>query len=142
MLASSCLAGIAFSNCALGICHGVAHTFGATYGIPHGLANAVTLPYSIAFNSEHDERSKERYSQLAHFVGKDNLEQVILDLRSRLGVPATMRELVPDSTEFEAAFDGLVQKVIVDVATPANPVKIDEGYAAEMLRRTYYGVAE
>lgn len=142
MLASSCLAGIAFSNCALGICHGVAHTFGATYGIPHGLANAVVLPYSIAFNSEHDERSKERYSQLAYFVGKDNLEQVILDLRSRLGVPATMRELVPDGTEFEASFDGLVQKVIADVATPANPVKIDEEYAAEMLRRTYYGMAE
>ena len=44
MLAASCLAGISFSNCALGICHGVAHTFGATYGIPHGLANAVVLP--------------------------------------------------------------------------------------------------
>ena len=52
MLAASCLGGIAFTNGALGICHGVAHTFGATYNIAHGLANGIMLPYSIAFNRD------------------------------------------------------------------------------------------
>jgi alcohol dehydrogenase class IV len=139
MLAASCLAGISFSNCALGICHGVAHTFGATYGIPHGLANAVVLPYSIAFNASHDSHSGERYEELARFVGKTNLEQTIIDLRKRLDVPETMRELVPDEGIFKNDFDTLVQKVLTDVATPANPVKITAEYASEMLQRVYYG---
>ena len=51
MLAASCLGGIAFTNGALGICHGVAHTFGATYNVPHGLANGIVLPYSIMGSS-------------------------------------------------------------------------------------------
>lgn len=139
MLAASCLAGISFSNCALGICHGVAHTFGATYGIAHGLANAVVLPYSIAFNSSHDERSRKRYDELAGFVGKSDLEQTIVDLRTQLKMPSTMRELLPDEDVFKSDFDLLVGKVLTDVATPANPVKIDEGYAAEILKSVYYG---
>lgn len=139
MLAASCLAGISFSNCALGICHGVAHTFGATYGIPHGLANAVVLPYSIDFNANHDSHARKRYEELATFVGKNDLKKTIIDLRRQLDVPATMKELVPDEGTFNTDFDTLVQKVLTDVATPANPVKITEEYASEMLRRVYYG---
>lgn len=139
MLAASCLAGISFSNCALGICHGVAHTFGATYGIPHGLANAVVLPYSISFNAAHDARARERYEELAGFVGGSDLEQTIISLRKRLDVPETMRDLVPDEEVFRRDFDTLVQKVLTDVATPANPVEISADYASEMLRRAYYG---
>jgi len=139
MLAASCLAGISFSNCALGICHGVAHTFGATYGIPHGLANAVVLPYSISFNAAHDARARERYEELAGFVGGSDLEQTIISLRKRLDVPETMRDLVPDEEVFRRDFDTLVQKVLTDVATPANPVEISADYASEMLRRVYYG---
>lgn len=139
MLAASCLAGISFSNCALGICHGVAHTFGATYGIPHGLANAVVLPYSISFNAAHDARARERYEELAGFVGRSDLEQTIIGLRKRLDVSETMRDLVPDEEVFRRDFDTLVQKVLTDVATPANPVEISADYASEMLRRAYYG---
>ena len=139
MLAASCLAGISFSNCALGICHGVAHTFGATYGIPHGLANAVVLPYSISFNAAHDARARERYEELAGFVGGSDLEQTIIGLRKRLDVSETMRDLVPDEEVFRRDFDTLVQKVLTDVATPANPVEISADYASEMLRRVYYG---
>ncbi len=139
MLAASCLAGISFSNCALGICHGVAHTFGATYGIPHGLANAVVLPYSISFNAAHDARAREQYEELAGFVGRSDLEQTIIGLRKRLDVPETMRDLVPDEEVFRRDFDTLVQKVLTDVATPANPVEISADYASEMLRRAYYG---
>lgn len=139
MLAASCLAGIAFSNCALGICHGIAHTFGATYGIGHGLANAVVLPYSIAFNASLDERSAQRYEELARFVGKTDLHQVILDLREQLDVPSCMKELVPDAEEFEASIETLVEKVLTDVATPANPVKVTADQARDLLRKVYYG---
>lgn len=139
MLAASCLAGIAFSNCALGICHGIAHTFGATYGIGHGLANAVVLPYSIAFNASLDERSAQRYEELARFVGKTDLHQAILDLREQLDVPSCMKELVPDAEEFEASIETLVEKVLTDVATPANPVKVTADQARDLLRKVYYG---
>ena len=139
MLAASCLGGIAFTNGALGICHGVAHTFGATYNVPHGLANGIVLPYSIAFNAGRSEEAARRYEELAGFVGRENLEQVILDLRSELGVPATMREVVPDEAAFEADFEALVGKVLSDVCTPANPVKVTEDDARELLRTVYYG---
>ena len=139
MLAASCLGGIAFTNGALGICHGVAHTFGATYNVAHGLANGIMLPYSIAFNRDRDAVAAARYEELASFVGKTDLEQVILDLRSELGVPATMREVVPDADEFEANIEVLVSKVMSDVCTPANPVKVTEDDARLLLRTVYYG---
>lgn len=139
MLAASCLAGIAFSNCALGICHGIAHTFGASYGIGHGLANAVVLPYSIAFNAENDARAAARYEDLAGFVGQGDLHRVIVDLREKLGVPSTMQQLVPDAAGFEASLDELVEKVLTDVATPANPVKVTAEQARSLLRQVYYG---
>lgn len=139
MLAASCLGGIAFTNGALGICHGVAHTFGATYNVPHGLANGIVLPYSIAFNAERDSVSAERYEKLASFVGKSDLAQLIVDLKAELGVPVAMKEVVPDEEEFEAHLDELTRKVLTDVCTPANPVEVSEEDARELLRAVYYG---
>lgn len=139
MLAASCLGGIAFTNGALGICHGVAHTFGATYNIPHGLANGVVLPYSIAFNASRDTVVAGRYERLASFVGKTDLERVIIDLKAGLGVPASMNEIIPDQEEFEAHVDELAQKVLADVCTPANPVAVTEEDARMLLRKVYYG---
>lgn len=139
MLAASCLGGIAFTNGALGICHGVAHTFGATYNVPHGLANGIVLPYSIAFNAERDSASAERYEKLASFVGKSDLAQVIVDLKAELGVPVAMKEVVPDEEEFEAHLDELTRKVLADVCTPANPVEVSEEDARVLLRTVYYG---
>lgn len=139
MLAASCLGGIAFTNGALGICHGVAHTFGATYNVPHGLANGVVLPYSIAFNAARSSAAAARYERLATYVGKTDLERVIVDLKSELGVPTTMKEVVPDEEEFETHFDELVHKVLTDVCTPANPVEVTEEDARALLRTVYYG---
>jgi alcohol dehydrogenase class IV len=139
MLAASCLGGIAFTNGALGICHGIAHTFGATYNIAHGLANGIVLPYSIAFNKSRSEGTAKRYEDLARFVGGTDLEQMILDLKSDLDVPVSMQEVVPEGTDFEADLDMLVGKVMADVCTPANPVKVSEDDARMLLGRVYYG---
>lgn len=139
MLAASCLAGIAFTNGALGICHGVAHTFGATYNVPHGLANGIVLPYAIAFNRDRCDATAARYEELAGFVGGSDLEKIILGLRADLDVPVTMREVVTDAEQFEADFEDLVQKVMSDVCTPANPVEVSEDDARALLRAVYYG---
>lgn len=139
MLAASCLGGIAFTNGALGICHGIAHTFGAAYNVPHGLANGIVLPYSIAFNSGRDLVADARYRKLASFVNAPDLGKVIRDLKVDLGVPSCMREVVPDAEDFEANLDALTQKVLNDVCTPANPVKVTEEDTRQLLKSVYYG---
>jgi alcohol dehydrogenase class IV len=139
MLAASCLGGIAFTNGALGVCHGIAHTFGATYNVAHGLANGIVLPYSIAFNRDHSETAAARYEELAGFVGAHDLERVILDLRTELGVPATMREVMPDEAEFESSLGVLAGKVLSDVCTPANSVEVTADDARLLLHTVYYG---
>ena len=50
-----------------------------------------------------------------------------------------MKELVPDAEEFEASIETLVEKVLTDVATPANPVKVTADQARDLLRKVYYG---
>lgn len=138
MLVSSCLGGIAFTNSALGVCHGIAHSFGATFNIPHGLANGITLPYSISFNRSRSPEAARRYDDLARFVGVANLEEAVLSLRKKLGIPHAMCDVVPRD-EFEEQFESLVQRVMTDVCTPANPVTIADEDAGELVRRVYYG---
>lgn len=138
MLISSCLGGIAFTNSALGICHGIAHSFGAAFNIPHGLANGIALPYSIAFNQQRSPVAAKRYDELARFVNVENLEKAILNLRAKLGVPHTMQELV-QRDDFESQFEDLVQRVMTDVCTPANPVQVTEDDARALVRLVYQG---
>ena len=139
MLAASCMGGIAFSNCALGIVHGIAHTFGAEYGIPHGLANAIVLPYGIRFNSG-DPKVKARYDDLASLVGEGDLLEGILALRKRLDVPKGMRDVVKESeSEFLARLDALVEKAFQDVATPFNPKKPTPEEMKSLILEVYYG---
>lgn len=138
MLAASCMGGIAFSNCALGIVHGIAHTFGAEYGIPHGLANAIVLPYGIRFNSA-DPGVKARYDDLALLVGERDLLDGILALRARLNIPLAMKAVVPDEADFLAKLDALVDKAFHDVATPFNPRKPTVEEMKALLLEVYYG---
>lgn len=142
MLTSSCLGGIAFTNSALGICHGIAHSFGAAYNIPHGLANGVVLPYSIHHNAKLSSTARARYNRLARFIGVDDLENTILNLRERLGVPHTMREIIKDDARFGRDFESLKERVLTDVCTPANPVEITPTMAENLLRQVYYGSDE
>ncbi|AEB07373.1 iron-containing alcohol dehydrogenase [Coriobacterium glomerans PW2] len=143
MLIASCLGGIAFTNGGLGICHGVAHTFGAAYNVAHGLANAVALPYSIAFNRARSEKAAARYGELARLVGATDLEQVVLDMQARLDVPPTMRAVLGGGEDaFEADFDQLTDAVMEDVCTPSNPVRITREDARFLLEQVFYGGKE
>jgi alcohol dehydrogenase class IV len=138
MLAASCMAGIAFSNCALGIVHSIAHTFGAEYGVPHGLANAIVLPYGLQFNSR-DSRTQARYDELAAFVGEKSLLNGILALRKRIHVPPCMKELLADEQAVLGKIDVLVEKAMSDVCTPFTPVKPTKEEMKELLLEVYYG---
>lgn len=138
MLAASCMGGIAFSNCALGLVHSIAHTFGAEYNIPHGLANAIVLPYVIEFNSSSKE-TKERYDQLAHYVGETSLLQGILKLRKRVDIPPTMKAVVPNDKDVLEKLDTLIEKAFGDVCTPFTPVKPTHEEMRSLILKIYYG---
>lgn len=138
MLEASCMAGIAFSNCALGIVHSIAHTFGAEYGVPHGLANAIVLPYGLQFNSC-DSRTQARYDELAAFVGEKSLRDGILTLRERINVPSRMKDLVTDEQDVLGKIGALVEKAMSDVCTPFTPVKPTKEELKDLMLEVYYG---
>lgn len=138
MLAASCMGGIAFSNCALGIVHSIAHTFGAEYGVPHGLANAIVLPYGLKFNAA-DPGTKARYDELAALVGEQDLYTAILALRKRIEVPDTMGAVVSDEAGFRDRLDALVEKAFADVCTPFTPRKPTPEEMKALILEVYYG---
>lgn len=139
MLAASCMAGIAFSNCALGLVHSIAHTFGAEYGVPHGLANAIVLPYVLEYNTSRDEATKAKYAELAKFVGEDDLIAAVLALREKIEIPLCMKEVVKDEADVMGKLESLIDKAFADVCTPFAPVIPSHDEMKALILRVYYG---
>lgn len=121
MLTASCMAGIAFSNCGLGIAHSIAHALGGQYGIPHGKACALALPYVIAYNAQ-NKQAASRYQELAALVGFPTLQDAVCDLCGRLGIPTQLRSFFSSEEEFRAAVPKLAEIAAADVCVMANPV--------------------
>jgi len=138
MLAAACMGGIAFSNCALGIVHSVAHTFGAEYGIPHGLANAIMLPYGIKFNAR-SKAVQVRYKKLAQMVGQDSLYESIVKLNQKLNIPTAMKAAIRQGDTVEEKIDLLVEKALQDVCTPFTPVKPSAAEMKQLIWAVYTG---
>lgn len=80
-----CMAGMAFSNCALGMVHGVAHALGGKYNMAHGLANAIVLPYSMYYNKK-DPVVMAKYNKLTKVLGKDIIT-LVEELREKINIP-------------------------------------------------------
>ncbi len=70
---ASALAGMAFSNCSLGLVHSLAHKIGGEFGITHGLANAVLMPYIIEFN----KKFTDKYSDIEKLLGVEDLSAYV-----------------------------------------------------------------
>lgn len=137
------IAGMAFANAFLGLCHSMAHKLGAMYNIPHGVANALLLRQIIRFNSS-DQPSKQatfpqykypcaktKYGQIADELGlggKNDDEKVDLFLAAidklitEINLPKSIREFGVDEKTFKANLDELVEKAFDDQCTGANPV--------------------
>ena len=131
---ASCLAGIAFTNAGLGLVHGMAHTFGAHFHVPHGKANAILLPYVMGFNagcydSQLTDVAKKyaRISRLLRIEGPGirqsafSLIRTMRQYNTRLGIPATIKELGISREEFEAALDEMCKAAKADSCTSTNP---------------------
>jgi acetaldehyde dehydrogenase/alcohol dehydrogenase len=154
------IAGIAFANSFLGVCHSMAHKLGSAFHITHGTANALLLANVIRYNandnptkqaafSQYDRpKAKCRYAEIARSLGlggESNEEQVeslvawFESLNRKLGVPASIRDLGIPEAEFLDKVDAIALDAFDDQCTGANPryPLIDELKA--ILLDSYYG---
>ena len=108
---ASCMAGMAFNAAGLGLVHGMAHAIGSMLHIPHGKINAMLLPLVIDWNARHAPHALPRYLKCADIMGihtdteKHTLTALINGIREinhRFGIPATLRELGKDRSDFES----------------------------------------
>ncbi|MFT9055362.1 MAG: iron-containing alcohol dehydrogenase [Ethanoligenens sp.] len=127
MHVAQCLAGMAFSNALLGICHSLAHKIGAQFDLPHGLCNAILLPYVIKYNSV---VSLKDYAEIARSLGlpggtdkqlTHSLIELVKQLNSRVGILPTFRENGVTDEVFNAHIDFIAQQAQLDPCTGANP---------------------
>ena len=136
------MAGMAFANAFLGICHSMAHKLGAAFHLPHGLANALLINTVIRYNSTDVPfkqtsfpqytypTAKARYARIADHLGQggntpdEKVERLIAQvtrLKREVGIPASIREAGIAEKDFMARLDTLAANAFDDQCTGANP---------------------
>ena len=139
------IAGMAFANAFLGLCHSMAHKLGAMYNIPHGIANALLICQVIRYNATDCPKkqaifpqyrapeAKKRYGQIAHvlYLADENVSddekvnrliKAVADLKEKIGIPKSIREWGVDEKTFMDNLDKLSRLAFDDQCTGANPV--------------------
>ena len=160
MADASCMAGMAFANAFLGVCHSMAHKLGAYHHLPHGVANALMICEVLRFNAEEVPakmgtfpqyqypHTLARYAECAHFCGvcgrddKETLELFIAkieELKTAIGIKKSIREYGIDEKEFLDKLDQMVEDAFDDQCTGANPRYPLMREIKEMYLRAYYG---
>ncbi len=142
---AQCLAGMAFSNALLGICHSLAHKIGAQFNIPHGCCNAILLPYVIKYNAK---TNMADFARIAREVGlpgatdkqlTDSLIQAVQELNQAVGIAPTLRENGVTDELFNAHIDFIAEQAQLDPCTGSNPRPIDPETMAKLFTCIYYG---
>ncbi len=160
MANAATLAGMAFANAFLGVCHSMAHKLGAFYHLPHGVANALMIDEVLRFNasevptkmgtfSQYDHpHTLARYAEVADYLGikgknneekLENLIKAIDDLKARVGIKSTIREYGIDEKEFLSKLDAMVEQAFDDQCTGANPRYPLMSEIKQMYLNAYYG---
>lgn len=142
MAHASTMAGMAFANAFLGVCHSMAHKLGASHHVPHGVANALLINEVIKFNSVDDPRkqaafpqykypnAKWRYGRISDYLGLggstpeekvDLLMAAIDDLKKSIGIPMSIAEAGVSKRQFYASLDEMSEQAFDDQCTGANP---------------------
>lgn len=157
------MAGMAFANAFLGVCHSMAHKLGAFHHLPHGIANALMLDEVIRFNSADVPakmgtfpqyaypHTKARYAEIADYLnlgGKTDEEKVenliaALDaLKEKIGIKKTIRDYVPNEEDFLNRLDSMTEQAFDDQCTGANPRYPLMSEIKQMYLNAYYGTHE
>jgi len=160
MADASTMAGMAFANAFLGVCHSMAHKLGAFHHLLHGVANALLITEVMKFNAT-DVPTKmgtfsqyqyphalERYAECARFVGvvgkddKDTFDKFLVkieELKERVGIKKTIKEYGVDEQYFLDTLDEMVEQAFDDQCTGANPRYPLMKEMKEMYLKVYYG---
>ena len=160
MANAATMAGMAFANAFLGVCHSMAHKLGAFYHIPHGIANALMIDEVLRFNADPTPRKMgtfsqydhphtlEKYAEVADYLGvkgktdADKLEGLIAaidQLKEKVGIKKTIKEYVPDEEKFLAQLDEMTEQAFDDQCTGANPRYPLMSEIKQMYLNAYYG---
>ncbi len=154
------MAGMAFANAFLGVCHSMAHKLGAFHHLPHGIANALLIDYVLRFNaaevptkmgtfSQYDHpHTLERYCEIADALGVtgktneekfENLIAKLDELKEHIGIKKTIRDYGVDEKYFLDTLDEMVEQAFNDQCTGANPRYPLMSEIKEMYLKAYYG---
>ena len=129
---ASCMAGMAFSQAGLGLCHALAHSLGGLYHLPHGRINAILLPAVIEFNAS---AAGQKYAQMARLAGLGgasdtmavrSLRNALIRLRRSLGLPATLQEAGVQSSKLAADMGDICKAALKDACIATNPAPVTE----------------
>ena len=163
MANAATMAGMAFANAFLGVCHSMAHKLGAFYHIPHGVANALMLDEVLMFNasetpvkmgtfSQYDHpHTLERYAMVADYLGlggKDdedklrNLIKALDELKAKIGIKKCIADYGVDEKEFLEKLDEMATLAFDDQCTGANPRYPLISEIKQMYLNAYYGKHE
>lgn len=154
------MAGMAFANAFLGVCHSMAHKLGAFHHLPHGIANALMIEEVLRFNaseapvkmgtfSQYDHpHTLARYAEVADYLGLggkndseklENLIKAVNTLKERVGIKKTIRDYNIDEADFLARLDDMTEQAFDDQCTGANPRYPLMSEIKQMYLDAYYG---
>ena len=160
MANAATMAGMAFANAFLGVCHSMAHKLGAFHHLPHGIANALMIEEVLRFNaseaptkmgtfSQYDHpHTLARYAEVADYLGLggktdseklENLIKAINDLKARVGIKETIKDYDVDEKVFLDNLDEMVEQAFDDQCTGANPRYPLMSEIKQMYLNAYYG---
>ena len=160
MANAATMAGMAFANAFLGICHSMAHKLGAFHHLPHGVANALMIEEVIRFNaseapvkmgtfSQYDHpHTLARYAEIADYLGikgendtekLEGLINAINELKARVGIKETIKDYGIDEEDFLNRLDDMVEQAFDDQCTGANPRYPLMSEIKQMYLNAYYG---
>ncbi|MGN0654978.1 MAG: bifunctional acetaldehyde-CoA/alcohol dehydrogenase [Oscillospiraceae bacterium] len=160
MANAATMAGMAFANAFLGVCHSMAHKLGAFHHLPHGVANALMIEEVLRFNasevpakmgtfSQYDHpHTLARYAEVADYLGiKGNTDEekleglikAINELKEKVGIKATIKDYGIDEKDFLDRLDDMVEQAFDDQCTGANPRYPLMSEIKQMYLNAYYG---
>ena len=157
---ASSMAGMAFGNAFLGICHSLAHKLGAFFHITHGVANAMLIPHIIRYNATQNPQkitpfpqydhpmAQERYARIADCLnlhGEDDAQKVerlilkVEQINAELDIPKTIKDYGVAEDDFLATLDEMAEQAFDDQCTGTNPRFPLIGEIKELYKKAYYG---
>ncbi|MGM9589070.1 MAG: bifunctional acetaldehyde-CoA/alcohol dehydrogenase [Faecousia sp.] len=160
MANAATMAGMAFANAFLGVCHSMAHKLGAFHHLPHGVANALMIEEVLRFNasetpvkmgtfSQYDHpHTLARYAEVADYLGVkgsndteklEGLIAMINDLKKKIGIRESIQAYGIDEADFLARLDDMVEQAFDDQCTGANPRYPLMSEIKQMYLNAYYG---